>query len=85
MAAKRMITDMKVISALPDVSHMEQKRDTAIKVFVELNETFDTNLLAGKFGDSDEAAAASEEVDKAFNNLLEAHAKVVAAKGGGWW
>ena len=77
----KLITD---ISALPSISHMEQTRDTAKKVFKELNKTFDTNLVAGRLMDGEEIAAASEQVDNAFNNLLEAHAEVVAAKGGGW-
>jgi len=91
---EKLITDDKVTGsnvvgadALPcdNVSHMIQTRDTAGETFKELNKHCEMNLKAGRFGDSGEAAAAREAVEESFNYFVTAHAKVVAAIGGGWW
>ena len=68
----------------PSVSQLKERRDKAIKDFVQLDKSFHDNVKSGKFADSEESLPAYEVVETAFDYLCTAQGELAAITGGTW-
>ena len=61
---------------------LRRKRDAVLKVFITVDKAFDDKNLGEGFSSSDEAIAARNIVDNAFDNLCMSNGALAAASGG---
>ena len=52
---------------------LQRKKNVALKVFITADKTFDDKNIGGGFNSSNEAMAARDVVDDAFDNLCAIH------------
>ena len=63
---------------------LRRKKDADLKTFMTINKSFDDKIIGKKLINSNEAIAARNAVDEAFNNLCASHGEFAAATEGSW-